>query len=411
MDLIIRIALEFWNMLCGMAPYLLAGFLVAGLLSVFVSARQVERHLGGRGVKPVMKAALLGVPLPLCSCAVIPVAVSLRRHGASKGATTSFLISTPQTGVDSIMPTLALLGPVIAIFRPVAAWITGVIGGMAVDLLDKKESVSEGKVVADDYSVPTPGRNRWAGALRHAFVVLPRDIAVPFLIGLLVAGAISALVPVDFFSKTLGVGIMPILIMMVVSIPLYVCATGSVPIAAAMIGKGITPGAALAFLIAGPATNSATIAIIWKVMGRRTAVIYLVVVALASVLSGLLMDYVFLASSIPLQTGGMLMLPQGVKVASALILLALMAVALLKAKRSSAPIDAALKAENRATLSIEGMTCENCAERVEQALKTCRGVKRAVINRRKGTATVYGRDFDMDLLRSAVERAGYKVVG
>jgi len=137
------ILLDFWNTLSEMAPYLLFGFLVSGLLSVWLSPAVVERHLGGRGFMPILKASLFGVPLPLCSCGVIPVAVSLRKHGASKGATVSFLLSTPQTGVDSILVTYSLMGLALAIFRPIAALVTGLFGGVLVDLVEKNSNSVE----------------------------------------------------------------------------------------------------------------------------------------------------------------------------------------------------------------------------------------------------------------------------
>lgn len=137
-QVIITFMREFWQVLGEMSPYLLFGFLVAGILSAWVPADLIERHLGGRGLWPTLKASLLGIPLPICSCGVIPVAVGLRRHGASRGATTSFLLSTPQTGVDSILVTLGMLGPLYAIYRPIAALVTGVVGGMIVDQVDQR---------------------------------------------------------------------------------------------------------------------------------------------------------------------------------------------------------------------------------------------------------------------------------
>ncbi|MDE5959958.1 MAG: permease, partial [Muribaculaceae bacterium] len=114
----------FWAMLCEMAPYLLLGFLFAGMLHAFLPASFYNRHLGRPGFWSVAKAAMFGVPLPLCSCGVIPTAMSMRRQGASRAATVSFLISTPQTGVDSILATGSLLGWPLALIRPIAAFAT-----------------------------------------------------------------------------------------------------------------------------------------------------------------------------------------------------------------------------------------------------------------------------------------------
>lgn len=322
MNIIGNIGLDLWKTLCEMSPYLLLGFLIAGFLSVLISPETVEKHLGGRGFWPVFKASLLGVPLPLCSCGVIPVAASLRRHGSSKGATAAFLISTPQTGVDSIAVTYGMLGPIFAIFRPVAAFISGLIGGWLIEATDQKENApSHTKACDGECCASGPPRNRLLAALRYGFVVLPRDIARPLFFGLLIAGVISALVPSTFFSNEIGNRFVQMLIMMAFGIPLYVCATASVPIAAAMILKGISPGAALVFLMTGPATNAATIATIWKTMGKRAASIYLAVVAGTALASGLIMDSLFTPGKITSTQMIHHMLPAWLQTASAILVI------------------------------------------------------------------------------------------
>jgi uncharacterized protein len=293
-----KVALESWLVLGQMAPYLLFGFLAAGVLSICISPEFVERHLGGRGFGPVLKAALLGVPLPLCSCGVIPVAAALRRHGASRSATASFLLSTPQTGVDSIAVTYALLGTVFAVYRPVAALVSGLLGGLLVMLFDKHGRY--GGTAADESKPPEchecccaekGSRNVVWRALEYGFVALPRDIGLALLVGVVIAGAISALTPPNAWQPYLGGGILSIVLMMALGIPIYVCASASVPIAAGLIHMGASPGAALAFLVAGPATNAATIATVWKLMGRRTVFLYLLTVAVSAVGGGLLLDW------------------------------------------------------------------------------------------------------------------------
>lgn len=326
-----------WDTLCEMAPYLLFGFLVAGLLSVFISPEIVERHLGGRGMWPVVKASFLGVPLPLCSCGVIPVAASLRRHGAGRGATTAFLLSTPQTGVDSIVVTYSLMGGLFALVRPVAAFITGLVGGWLVDALAGQDCGN-----AADANPPAPcageccavsarAQNRLTRALCYGFVTLPRDIGKALMAGLIISGVIAAFVPDDFFAGVFGTGLVGMLTMMAVGIPLYVCATGSVPVAAALMLKGVSPGAALVFLMTGPATNAATLAIIWKVLGKKTAVIYLLTLAVCALTSGLLLDYFFQAAGLRMHHhAGHAMIPGLVNNASGVILLAVLAWAYLK---------------------------------------------------------------------------------
>ena len=200
-----KVAAEFWATVAEMSPYLLFGFFVAGLLSVLISQDFVERHLGGRGVWPLLKASVFGVPLPLCSCGVIPVSMSLHKHGASKGATISFLLSTPQTGVDSIFVTLSLLGPIFAIFRPLAAFVTGIVGGSLVDALTKaREGEDEPRPKCTQECCSTdaaPGR--FARAMKYGFVTLPRDIGKAMLVGLAVAALISAIVPEGYFAEKL----------------------------------------------------------------------------------------------------------------------------------------------------------------------------------------------------------------
>ena len=327
------IVLAFWGTLCDMAPYLLFGFLVAGALSILISPELVEKHLGGRGIWPVFKASLFGVPLPLCSCGVIPVSASLRRHGSSKGATTAFLLSTPQTGVDSIMATFSLLGPVFAVFRPLAAFAAGMIGGSIVAAADDPAAgeidVEECKEACCHHAA---ARSKTVQILHYGFVTLPRDIARPLLIGLVIAGVIAVAVPADFFAETLGTGFLAMLVMMLLGIPVYVCATASIPVAAAMMLKGITPGAALVFLMTGPATNAATIATLWKILGRRTTLIYIAIVAGTALGSGLLLDLLFDVTGISPGHTGHWMLPGWARTLSALVLIAVLIAALLPRK-------------------------------------------------------------------------------
>jgi len=285
---------EFWGTFEAMAPYLLFGFGVAGVLSVLISADTVQKHLGGNKIASVIKAALFGVPLPLCSCSVIPVTASLRKHGASRGATMAFMLSTPQTGVDSIMVTYALLGPAVAIFRPLAAFITGLIGGATANVIPaNSKELEQAQTNCTDSCCTNPASKQtniiWR-ILNHGFIVLPKDVGRSMLIGVLIACAITAFVPDELLVKYLGGGIFSLFAMMLFGIPVYVCATASVPIAAALILKGVSPGAALVFLMTGPATNAAGIAAVWKMMGGRTVIVYLATTAITAIVAGLIFD-------------------------------------------------------------------------------------------------------------------------
>jgi uncharacterized membrane protein YraQ (UPF0718 family) len=334
-EFIASILADFWGTAAEMSPYLLFGFFMAGVLSVLVSQRLVEKHLGGIGIWPVIKASLFGVPLPLCSCSVIPVTMSLHKHGASQGAAVSFLLSTPQTGVDSILVTYSLLGPVFAIFRPLAAFATGIVGGVLVNLFGRPSGsdVQQRQHCTDECCSGEHSSGRVTRAFKYGFVTLPRDIGRAMLLGLVVAAFISVFVPDDFFSEKLGTGIFAMLVMMALGIPMYVCATASVPIAAALMMKGLTPGAALVFLMTGPATNAASFVTIWQIMGRATAITYLATVAGCALLSGVLLDHIVSNVSLKYAAHHIWMLPPLVKDISAVILLAVLVFALLTRKK------------------------------------------------------------------------------
>ena len=331
MNFITAMVLDFWRTLAEMAPYLLFGFLIAGLLSVWISPAAVERHLGGRGFWSIFKASLFGVPLPLCSCGVIPVAMSLHKHGASKGATASFLLSTPQTGVDSILVTYSLMGPVLAIFRPLAALVTGLFGGTLVELVEKTTPPAEAQQLCDQdcCAVEKPKVNWFVRAMRHGFITLPTDIGGAMLLGLAAAALIAAAVPDDFFASYLsaGGGIVAMLVMMAVGIPVYVCSTASVPVAVAMMAKGLSPGAAMVFLMTGPATNAAGLATLWAVLGKRSAIAYLASIVICSLTFGLILDrFIFVGGFDPAEHCHTAMLPAWFEGLSAILLLAILGV-------------------------------------------------------------------------------------
>ncbi|MHC4624674.1 MAG: SO_0444 family Cu/Zn efflux transporter [Planctomycetota bacterium] len=336
-DFIKSLIIDFWGTTTEMSPYLLFGFLMAGGLSVLVSQSFVERHLGGRGVWPLLKASLFGIPLPLCSCGVIPVSMSLHKHGASKGSTISFLLSTPQTGVDSIFVTFSLLGPVLAVFRPVAALVTGLLGGGLVDLFGQgREEQGQTPQKCTDECCGGQKNRKLARGLKYGFITLPRDIGKAMLLGLVIAAAISAFVPDDFFAERLPArGIAAMVVMMFLGIPVYVCATASVPVAAALIAKGLAPGVALVFLITGPATNAAAFTTIWKVLGRRTAMMYICTVAACALAAGLSLDAMFPDLAASVQTHMHQMQHSVLGQISAVVLLAVLVFAILTERKKA----------------------------------------------------------------------------
>ncbi len=268
---------------------------MAGILKAFISDEFIGKHLGKNSFKTVIKASLLGIPIPLCSCGVIPAAAGLKKQGASKGATAAFLISTPETGVDSIAITYALLDPVMTILRPIAAFFTAIFAGALVNLTDKHEV----EVIKSDLDTTCKNdsccsrtsktesiRQRLTGGIHHAFTDLLSDIAGWLVAGILIAGVISSFLAPDFVSEYLGEGIFPMLVMLVISIPLYICATASTPIAAALALKGLSPGAAMVLLLAGPATNIATLTVVTKLLGKKVTAIYILSIVVCSLAIG-----------------------------------------------------------------------------------------------------------------------------
>lgn len=297
-----------WHLLEESSLYILLGLLVAGLLKIFLSPNYVATHLGRGKIKSVFKAALLGVPIPLCSCGVLPAAAELKRQGANKGATTAFLISTPESGADSIAVSWALLDPLMTVARPVAAFISAFVAGILENLMGDKEQPAAPAPLpmapptvapcSDDRCGCHNNRsdskeNKLLVGLRYAINEIWGDLAGWFFIGIGIAAAITIAVPDDFINRHLGGGIGSMLLMLVAGVPMYICATASTPIAAAMILKGVSPGAALVFLLAGPATNIAALAVLVKILGKKGVTIYFASIAVVSVLCGLALDGIY----------------------------------------------------------------------------------------------------------------------
>lgn len=343
-----------------MSPYLLLGFLLAGLMHAFIPGRYYTRYLSKPTLGSVINAAIFGIPLPLCSCGVIPTAMSLRKEGASRGAVTSFLIATPQTGIDSIIATFSLMGVPFAVIRPIAALITAVLGGWMVNtfvsLRDRRahREMAEGTIVkteetetctchchchenkaesccpegdSDDHhhhhhhsgehhhhsshhrhsshhhhsssaschchdrKIPNTIGGKIVEALRYAFLDMMSDIGKWLVIGLVVAGLITIYVPDEVFTIFKDNTMASMILVLIISIPMYLCATGSIPIAVVLMLKGLTPGAALVLLMAGPACNMASILVIRKGLGFRTLVIYILSIVIGAVFFGCLIDW------------------------------------------------------------------------------------------------------------------------
>ncbi len=396
-----------------MSPYLLLGFLLAGVLHVYFPKDRVTKYLGKNNLKSVINAAVMGVPLPLCSCGVIPTGVSFHKNGASKGASISFLISTPQTGLDSILVTYSLMGLPFAIIRPIVAFITGIVGGQATNALEKAEP----KSVPTVSTTPLKKAGKFKRMLEYAFVDFLADIAKWLTIGLVVAAIITVVIPDNFFDQQLSNQYLNMLIVLAASIPMYVCATGSVPIAAALMLKGISPGAAFVFLMAGPATNAGTITVIGKSLGKKSLIAYLVSIMIGALLSGVLINAFlpeewFLISHLHADGHGSHLLPDWLKYGSSMVLAALIANVFIQQIRNKFKKTSEMSNLTEGTVySIGGMTCNHCKASVEKNLSKIEGIEEVEVNLERKEALVKGSSKTEEAIKATIEDIGFEYLG
>lgn len=411
MELVGRYFTALWQIGLELSLPLLLGLLLAGLLHVFLPAGFLRRYLSKPNLGSVFRAALVGVPLPLCSCGVVPTAIGLRKAGASKGATTAFLISTPQTGVDSILVSAALLGWPFAFFKVIAAFITGLLGGAMVNAVESPRGAAD-EVAVNMIEEPPRGRNRLVEAFRYAVFDLLAAIDLWILAGVLVAAVISIAFPTDYLSEmTWTQGIWGMLLVLVLALPLYVCTTGSVPVAASLIAAGMPAGSALVFLMAGPATNVATIGAVYRSLGWRVLFLYLGVVGVMSIGLGLTFDFILadVGSGVAHrhQTGDWL------DRSAVALLLGLLAVLLMRRlrRRLFGPTALVGAQPGAVMLKVEGMRCGHCVSNVKRALEAFDGVAEANPDLGTGLVEIKGPYLNLTGLSRAVEQAGYKVAG
>ena len=291
------------HLIYEMAPFLLLGFFLAGLFHAFIPSTLYTRYLSGRDWRSVIYATLMGIPLPLCSCGVIPTAMSLRKKGASRGATVAFLIATPQTGIDALMATYSLMGLPFAVVRFLSAIVTALFGGGMVNTFTAgvKDEDAEAQETLhcnccchhhhhDSHCHPTL-LSRLREALRYGFVEMVEDIGKWLVVGLIIAGVITLCVPDDFFTALQGNTLLSSLSVMLLVLPMYLCATSGIPIAVALMLKGLSPGAALVLLMVGPACNMASLIITGKVLGKRALIVYIVSIIISALVFAHVVDY------------------------------------------------------------------------------------------------------------------------
>lgn len=402
-------------MLNEMSPYILLGFLIAGVMHAFIPQKTFARHLAGRGWKAVIKSAMIGVPLPLCSCGVLPTAVAMRRNGASRAASTSFLIATPQTGVDSIAATWSLLGPAFAIIRPIAALVTAVFGGLAVgkgeehDLHHGHDHDHCAASTEMHEEQPTGFVNRLTAALRYGFVDLVGSIGGWLVAGLIIAALITVYVPSDFFGILGKTPILSMIVVLVVAIPMYVCATGSIPIAMSLVMKGLSPGTALVLLMAGPAANFASFTLISREMGKKAAIMYLTAIIVGSMAFGLAIDYMLPKEWFALDMlSGAHHHAEGLSLFSTICSAILVALLLYTFIKQHFSVKVEISENMAKEYVIVGMNCPHCQAAVTKSISGVEGVSQVVVDLKSGKATVEG-EHDADALIAAVRGAGFDI--
>lgn len=410
---------EIYNAYIEIAPYLFIGLFFAGILHVVFKKDFVAKHLGKNNFLATVKASILGVPLPLCSCGVIPTALYLRRQNASKGSTLSFLISTPQTGVDSIIATYGMMGPVFAVFRPLAAFVMGITGGIVTNVLvinDEDKSTESINICNDCEDYKSELKSFWqkmANGFKYAFQDFLDDIALQLIVGVVLAGIISFAIPNNFFEQFGGNGIIGMLVMIAFGIPLYVCATASIPIAVSLILKGISPGAAFVFLVVGPATNAATIALIGNALGKKIVAIYLFVISIFAIGFGFLLNLIFGKLG---KTADLTMMHHQHNnqwyLTALMILFSVFLLASLFRKifrKRLVKIDKMEIGLSKQKFKIVGMTCNHCVMNVKNAIESVEKVEKVEVSLSDKTAVVKG-DVDVQNVKEAIEKAGYKTV-
>ncbi len=308
MEYITAFLVALYDLSNAMAPYILFGLIFAGFLHELVPDTIVKNHLGRDSVWSVIKATLFGIPLPVCSCGVIPLATSIKKSGASSGSTLSFLISTPITGVDSILATYGMFGWAFTLYRVITSMIISIIAGILANFYGEKEeskpafstkkpeeeetACTSGSCCATTHKEKKTFMSVSKNALKYAFGTLLSDIASPLLMGLLLGALITVAIPQNLSEILIEYSWLSYIIVIAIAVPMYVCATASLPIAAGLMLAGVSPGAAFVFLSAGPATNTVTIGVVKKMLGTRTLYIYLGTIIIGSVLFGFGLDYI-----------------------------------------------------------------------------------------------------------------------
>ncbi|MFH1063362.1 MAG: permease [Candidatus Omnitrophota bacterium] len=398
-DLFLNFINESINLWIEMAPYLLFGMSMAGLLHIFLGKELITEHLGKPGIWSVIKATMLGVPLPVCSCGVIPIASSLEKEGAHKSSILAFLVSTPTTGIDSVFATYSLLGPLFALFRPLAAIISGITLGVA-DYIVEGKNIKQKEMPKHDHA-QVHVIFKWKEFIKYSFYEIPQDIGLSLVIGIGIGAAISAFIPQSIFEKFFFFPV-DFLVALLLGIPLYVCSTGSIPVAVSLIQKGFSPGAGLVFLIAGPATNAVTLSFVHSKMGKVSFYLYLFNIIIVAALMGLLFNFLTASGGIDtkLLNGAGQMLPIWIKAFSGIVLFVLVANGFILQKSCK------INRKPDIVLSVPDIHCKQCAMTIKSALHKLEGVNNVFVDTHHKTVSIFGQP-DEEKVIALIKNAGY----
>ncbi len=421
----VNIFLEMYKLFIDMSFYLMIGLLFVGILHVLVSKDWIIKNIGNNNTSSVVKASLFGVPLPLCSCGVIPTAIYLKENGASNGSVISFLISTPQTGVDNIIATYGMIGGFFTAYKAIVAFLSGIIGGTIINIFTKNENDDlkcENIPINTNHTHQSHGEDlenkgfikKIKEILHYGYIHFLDDISVHFIIGIIISGFISYFIPNDFFNEYgIGSGISGMLLMIIIGMPMYICSTSSIPIAISLMMKGVSPGAAFIFLVVGPATNAASMTILFKVLGKKIMIIYLAVVAVLSISFGIILDlllkYYTLDKSYIINHVHGFGINNNIKLVFGFIFFILILRSLYSRLKPKKIIHNKTEYNNYVKISIEGMNCSHCAQNVKDILSRIDGIKDVSIELREKSAYISCKSLDELKIRDSLSKVGYEV--
>ncbi len=413
MEYLISFLKEVVFIFADMAPYILLGLFFVGLMNLWITKNIVEKHIGKNNIESIIKAAIFGIPLPLCSCGVIPTAVYMSQSKASKPAVVSFLTATPQTGIDSILATYGMMGPIFAIYRPFAALVMGIFGGMMTKKFYKEEKKAFISLEVLNEKQEESNKTFTDKFFKYPYIDFLDDIAPQFIFGIVIAGLISFLIPDDYFANSgFNSGILAMLLMIAIGVPMYICATASIPIAVALILKGFSPGAAFIFLAVGPTTNAASFTVLSKSLGKKIVSIYIISIIISSIIFAYLLDFIYYYFEIDylafLNTGHHHHSDFSlITIISSILLLLLLISSIYRIYLKKYFLKSDVP-KGYSKINISGMTCSHCSDTITKTLNQIKGLEDINVDHISGTAIFKG-EWDKEKIKEKISDAGYEV--